>query len=151
MGWSRGNGEHRAFAKAEALKAAVARVKKLYSSINATHALPVHVTPALSSSTSGLLSSCWFYSTVGSWVNRWRAEDSWQWALYGDFRILIGAPLLLRLLTTTTIVDPLGLAFPQPATTLFFAPVQTKAWYTSLARHHFHGCHGLPAPVDNNS
>jgi hypothetical protein len=57
--------------------------------------------------------------------------------------------VLLRLLTTTTTVGPSGLALPQPAATLFFAPVQTKAWYTSLARH-LHGCHGLPARVENN-
>jgi hypothetical protein len=89
IAWSRRNGGW-AFARAEALirKAAVARVKKTVQFQKR------HSTPLTGTLTSRSLLPCFiivyqwfafklfFYSTVGSWVNRcWGAEDSWQLAL----------------------------------------------------------------------
>jgi hypothetical protein len=64
--------------KAEALKAAVDRVKILYSPINAT---PLHVALLYHRLPVIRFQVCRLYSTVGSCVKRWRTEDSWQWRL----------------------------------------------------------------------
>jgi len=84
MAWSRGNADGR-LAKAEALKAAVARVNKTVQ-FHKRHSPTVHLLH-VALLNHRLIVYQWlsfkllFYNTVGSWVNRWSAEDSWQWAL----------------------------------------------------------------------